>query len=87
MNIGTLISFIIIVIMVLLSIRLLYFFILYVSENMHKITIKSCLKILFVILVIYTVVTINILRIKQPELTETELFLKIPQSWIWNFNK
>lgn len=54
---------------------------------MHKIIIKSCLKILFVILVIYTVITINILRIKQPELTETELFFKIPQSWIWNFNE
>ena len=35
---------------------------------------------------IYTVITITIMRFHQPQLSETELFLKIPQALIWKFN-
>lgn len=38
------------------------------------------------ILCVYTTITINIMRFSQPQLSETELFLKIPQSWIWDFD-
>lgn len=38
------------------------------------------------ILCVYTTITINIMRFSQPQLSEIELFLKIPQSWIWDFD-
>lgn len=31
-------------------------------------------------------ITINITRFKHPELTETQLFLHIPKSFIWKLN-
>lgn len=41
---------------------------------------------IFTILCIYTVITITIMRFYQPQLSETELFLNIPQAWVWKFN-
>lgn len=53
---------------------------------MNKRTIIGWLKILFSILCLYTLLTITIMRFFQPQLSETELFLKIPQAWIWDFD-
>lgn len=53
---------------------------------MTKRMVKVWTKLFIAILCIYTVITINIMRFYQPKLSETELFLKIPQAWIWKFN-
>lgn len=52
---------------------------------MKKIII-GWLKLFFVILCVYTLITTTIMRFSHPELNETELFLKIPQAWFCNFN-
>lgn len=52
---------------------------------MKKIII-GWLKLFFAILCVYTSITTTIMRFCQPQLSETELFLKIPQAWIWQFN-
>ena len=51
---------------------------------MKKIII-GWLKLFFVILCIYISITTMIMRFIHPELSETELFLKIPQALFWNF--
>jgi hypothetical protein len=53
---------------------------------MNKRIIKGWIKLFIVILCIYTVITITIMRFYQPQLSETQLFLNIPQAWIWKFN-
>ena len=55
------------------------------GSKMKKIII-GWLKLFFVILCVYTLITITIMRFAHPELSETELFLKIPQAWFCNFN-
>lgn len=55
----------------------------------NKRNVKGWVKLFIAILSIlcvYTTITINIMRFSQPQLSETELFLKIPQSWIWDFD-
>lgn len=54
--------------------------------KVNKRVVKGWIKLFIAILCIYTVITINIMRFFQPKLSETELFLKIPQAWIWKFN-
>lgn len=52
---------------------------------------KKCNKIInviwfiLVLLLLWIVVTSAIARFRNPELTETELFLRIPQSFILDF--
>ena len=41
---------------------------------------------ILVLLLLWTTITTVIVRFKNPELTETELFLRIPKSFILNFN-
>lgn len=53
---------------------------------MNKRIVKIWIKLIIAILCMYTAITINIMRFYQPQLSETELFLKIPQAWIWKFN-
>lgn len=53
---------------------------------MNKRVIKGLIKLFIAIFCIYTVITITIMRFYQPQLSETELFLKIPQALIWKFN-
>lgn len=53
---------------------------------MNKRIIKFWIKLFIAILGTYTAITISIMRFCQPQLSETELFLKIPQAWIWKFN-
>lgn len=51
---------------------------------------KYMLEILFsllTILVFWIAITSMIMRFKNPEMTETELFLAIPKSAILNFNQ
>lgn len=43
-----------------------------------------CFKILWLI-ALYVVITTMIMRFQHPELTETELFLKIPNALVLNF--
>ena len=50
-----------------------------------KKNITDLVKIFFVILCLYTSITTTIMRFIHPELSETELFLKIPQAWFCNF--
>lgn len=53
---------------------------------MNKRLIKVWIKLFITLLCIYTVITITIMRFYQPQLSETELFLKIPHALIWKFN-
>lgn len=53
---------------------------------MNKRNVNSWIKLFIAILCIYTAITITVMRFYQPQLSETELFLKIPQAWIWKFN-
>ena len=46
---------------------------------------KKVFKNLLYLLVLNLFITCVILRFKNPSLTETQLFEKIPQSFIWQF--
>jgi len=46
---------------------------------------KKYIKMLISILIFWVALTITIQRFKNPNLSETELFLAIPQSFILNF--
>lgn len=48
--------------------------------------IKKNIRNFLLLLVLWNIITINILRFNCVELTETQLFLKIPKSIILNFD-
>lgn len=54
------------------------------GSKMKK-NIIGWLKLVFTILCAYTSITTMIMRFIYPELSETELFLRIPQAWFCNF--
>lgn len=45
--------------------------------------IKSLLGGLFVIAIVYVIVSVMAYRFRNPHLTETELFLHIPEAVMW----
>jgi len=48
---------------------------------------KFIIEAIVIILIINLVVSNLVMRFKNPEMTETELFLKIPKAFIWKFEK
>ena len=56
------------------------------KKKMKKNTKKYItIYVILVSLLLWTTITTVIVRFKNPELTETELFLRIPKSFILNF--
>lgn len=61
-----------------------YFVIILTSMQKRKI-IEMVLKILFGVFLANIGITVTIDRFSNPKLTETELILRVPQTFFWDF--
>lgn len=57
------------------------------NENSKQIEIKFVINIIIAMIILWTASTTIIQAFKNPSLTQTELFLKIPKSFVLNFDK